>query len=911
MRRITHYQQLDAMDCGPICLKIIAKYYGKAYSTTFLRSICEINRGGVSLLGISKGAEKIGFRSLGVEIDTQTLEKAPIPMILHWNERHFVVLYSQKNSKYKIADPAVGLVKVTKEELCKNWTSAPGHDKGFALLLSPTPTFFLAETDHANPKLWLFLLAYLKPYKSLALQLILSLIIGSLMQILIPFMTQSIVDIGINTKNLNFVSLLIIAQAILIVGRVSNEYIRSWILLHITTRVNISILTDFLIKVMKLPISFFDTKLTGDIMTRMEDQRRIENFLTTSTLSTIFSFVSLITFFAILIHYSAIIFVVYFSGAIITSIWVLLFLKSRRSLNYKSFHLATQNQTYIVQLVRGMQDIKLNNCEQQKQWEWERIQSSLFKFNIKNLSLSQYQQGGSLIATEMITLFILYLSASAVISGQLTFGAMLAIQYMVGQLNNPIQQLLGFSQSYQDAKISLERLHEVHKMDEEEVDNQDMTETMPVNKSIILDNVSFAYPGFGSDPVLKDINLLIPQGKITAIVGLSGSGKTTLIKILLRFYSIQSGSIRIGSQNLSQFKQSFWRAICGSVMQDGYIFPDTIAKNIAVSDETVEPNRLMEAIKLANMEEFIDSLPLGVNTHIGDEGNNISQGQKQRILIARAVYKNPEYLFFDEATNSLDAENELIIMNNLNLFFRGKTVVIVAHRLSTVTNADNIIVLEKGAVIELDLTINLLSRKDAIINLSETNWNWGYKMLKKDQRHTRHSSNIEHIISSAPSFGVRWGITIIFLALVGILVLTSLISYPDILYAPITIKTTLETKATNAPVSKDLRNFYAQISLPPEDTGKIAPGQIVQITLKSFPSEKYGYLEGKIGSILKNADHYNRISVTIEILAPKSGKSKNKIYLQNEMTTEARIFTNRTSVLQQICRSVFSEFRNK
>ncbi|HEX3383551.1 MAG TPA: peptidase domain-containing ABC transporter, partial [Mucilaginibacter sp.] len=583
--------------------------------------------------------------------------------------------------------------------------------EGIALLLTPTPQFYEQDDEKGSEVRWSFLLRYLVTYRKLVFQLLLGLGIGSILQLITPFLTQSIVDIGVNTRNLNFIYIILIAQATLIIGRVSVDFIRSWILLHMSTRVNVSILTDFLIKLMKLPMSFFDTKMTGDIMQRMNDQKKIESFLTGSTLSTLFSMFNLVVFSIVLAYYNLTIFFVFVVSSILYTTWILIFLKQRRVLNYKSFEVSAKNQSSIVQLVSGMQEIKLNNCEQQKRWEWEHIQARLFKFNVKNLALSQYQQGGSTFINEGTNLLITFLSAKAVIEGNLTLGAMMAVQYMIGQLNSPIQQFLSFIQGYQDAKISLERLNEIHQMEDEEPASKEMNYELPLNKSISINSLTFRYPGAGNEPVLENIELHIPQGKTTAIVGMSGSGKTTILKLLLRFYVPEKGEIRVGEQSLNNFSFKTWRSQCGVVMQDGFIFSDSIERNIAVGDDYPDKAKLRHAIKVANIQDFIDGLPLGLNTKIGAEGNGISQGQRQRILIARAVYKNPEYIFFDEATNSLDANNERVIMSNLQEFFAGRTVVIVAHRLSTVSNADKIIVLDKGQIIEQGNHYELTSLK--------------------------------------------------------------------------------------------------------------------------------------------------------------------------------------------------------
>lgn len=695
------------MDCGPTCLRIIAKHYGRNYSMQRLREISGINREGVSLLGISEAAEKIGFRTIGVRLSNEKLLKIDLPCILHWQQKHFVVLYKitfKATSKriYHISDPAKGLIEYKEADFLKYWCSTrnDGHSEGIALILSAAPDFYTQGGDPSKGLDLTYMLSYLYKYKNLVVQLFASLGVGSLLQLILPFLTQSVVDIGINTRNLNFVYIVLIAQTMLFLGRMSVDFIRSWILLHITTRINISILTDFLIKLMKLPMSFFETKMTGDIMQRMSDQGRIQNFLTGSSLSTIFSLFNLIIFAFVLAYYDINIFIIFLVSSILYSLWVIFFLKKRRELDFKRFDISSENQTNIVQLIGGMQEIKLNNCEQQKRWEWERIQAGLFKFSMKSLTLGQYQQFGAFFINEGKNILITFMIAKSVIDGQLTLGAMMAIQYIVGQLNSPIEQMLNFLQSFQDAKISLERLNEIHELEDEEPIDKNFLKELPLNKSINLQDIVFTYPGAGNEPVLQNINLSIPEGKTTAIVGMSGSGKTTILKLLLRFYEPEKGEIKIGNTKLQQIGYRYWRGKCGIVMQDGFIFSDTITRNIAVGDEYPNMKKLRHAVEVANISEFIEELPLGLNTRIGAAGNGISQGQRQRILIARAVYKDPEYIFFDEATNALDANNEKVIMENLETFFEKRTVVVVAHRLSTVKHADNIIVLSKGAIIE-------------------------------------------------------------------------------------------------------------------------------------------------------------------------------------------------------------------
>jgi len=707
------------MDCGPTCLRIIAKYYGKSFTLQRLRELSGINRNGVSLLGISHAAEGLGFRTLGNRLTVDKLEEIELPAILHWNQNHFVVLYKIKRGRYYIADPAKDLMVYSKADFMKNWVSTiqNGDKQGISLILSPSPFFYELENDEKQGLDLTFLYHYLYRYKRLIFQLFLGLIVGTILQLIFPFLTQSVVDIGINTKNINFITLILIAQTTLFLGRMSVDFIRSWILLHITSRINISILTDFLMKLMKLPMNFFDTKMTGDIMQRMSDQARIQNFLTGSTLNLIFSMFNLIVFAVILLYYNSQVFTIFLISSVIYTLWVFSFLKKRRDLDFKRFDLSAKNQSTIVQLIGGMQEIKLNGCEQQKRWEWERLQAGLFDFNIKSLSINQIQQTGAFFINEGKNILITYLVAKSVVQGDLTLGGMMAIQYMVGQVNSPIEQLIGFIQQFQDAKISLERLNEIHRMDNEEHGEKIFLQELPRDKSITIDDLNFTYPGAGNEPVLRNLTLKIPQGKTTAIVGMSGSGKTTLLKLLLRFYLPQKGEIKVGPTNLEHISHSFWRNQCGIVMQEGFIFSDTIARNIAIADEYPDIDRLRNSIKIANIEDLIDSLPLGLHTKIGASGNGISQGQKQRILIARSVYKDPDYIFFDEATNALDANNESKIIQNLNSFFVGRTVVIVAHRLSTVKSADNIIVLDKGMLIEQGSHDQLTSQQGVYYNL--------------------------------------------------------------------------------------------------------------------------------------------------------------------------------------------------
>ena len=730
------------MDCGPTCIRMVSKHYGRAVNIEALRNASQISKEGVSLLGIAEAAEKIGFNAKGATLSYNELIKdVQLPAILHWEQNHFVVLTTQGSlHKWRrgvtVADPGKGLITYTKQEFCKHWISTKdettGEPLGVALLLEATPDFYTRQDDENEKSKaglgWDRLLKYLAQHKRHIAQVFMAMGIASLLQLIFPFLTQSIVDTGINTNNLPFIYLVLIAQLVLFFSRMVVEFIRSRLLLFISTHINASILSDFWIKLMKLPISFFDTKMTGDIIQRLGDHRRIESFLTGSTLNVLFSMVNLVMFSVVLLLYNTTIFYIFAIGSVLYFLWIKIFLKFRRQLDFKRFAIASKENTATMQLIYGMQEIKLNGAEQSKRWEWENLQAQLFKLGFKGLSLSQYQQAGIFFINEGKNILITFFVAKAVLDGQLTLGAMMAIQYIIGQLNSPVEQLIGFVQSAQDAKISLERLNEIHQLEEEEPNEKTFITHLPDNKTIQVQDLSYTYPGAGNEPVLKNINLRVPEGKVTAIVGMSGSGKTTLLKLLLRFYENYQGEISLtpnpsprsgeGSNSplakgtsLRYISPKFWRRQCGSVMQDGYIFNDNIAKNIAVSDEVPDYKKLLHACKVANILSFVESLPLGFNTKIGAEGNGISAGQKQRILIARAVYKNPVYIFFDEATNALDANNEKAIMENLNEFFKDKTVVVVAHRLSTVKNADNIIVLDNGMITEQGTHEELTNKK--------------------------------------------------------------------------------------------------------------------------------------------------------------------------------------------------------
>lgn len=721
MKAFPHYRQLDAMDCGPTCLRMVAKHYGRSVSLEYLRTKTEYGKQGASLLGIAHAAEAIGFHTVGAKLTlTQLLHDVPLPAILHWDQYHFVVLTpASKKGKIQIADPAKGLLWISREELQQRWLSTRDAEtsKGIALLLETTPALHASSYDtpeqEATAKAfgWWQMLQQLGQYKRYLLQVGLGLLLGSLLQLVFPLLTQSLVDTGINTRNLHFIQIILAAQLMLLLSQTLVEFIRSRILLHVSTRVNLKLLSAFWAKLLRLPIYFFETKHPGDILQRLGDQQRIEQFLTGSALNTLFSLFNLLVFSIVLLQYNVQIFLIFALGSLLYFIWIRLFLRFRRRLDYQRFAIMARENNASMQLVYGVQEIKLHNAENSFRWKWEGLQAGVFQLNFKSLSLNQYQQFGAFFINQGKNILITFLVAQQVVEGKLTLGVMLAVQYIIGQLNAPIEQLIGFTQQAQDASISLERMNDIQVLPDEEPAEQHFQHQLPQQQTISISQLSFTYPGAGNEPVLNNISLQIPEKQTTAIVGMSGSGKTTLLKLLLRFYENYKGDIKLGQTGFKTISPRYWRSCCGVVMQDSFVFNDTILKNITVSDERIDMERVVHACQTANILSYIESLPLGFYTKLGAEGVGMSGGQRQRLAIARAVYKQPQFIFFDEATNSLDANNEKVILENLQSFFADKTVVVVAHRLSTVKHAHKIIVMHEGQIAEEGNHESLIARK--------------------------------------------------------------------------------------------------------------------------------------------------------------------------------------------------------
>ena len=721
IRKFPFYKQMEVKDCGPTCLKIISRFYGKDIAVSYLRKLVETTKYGSSLSALSAAAENIGLRSVAVKIDLNSLlDHVPLPCVVHWNKNHFIVVYRTTPKHVYVSDPAIGLLKYTVDEFLSGWignNATAATREGIVLLLEPGPQFanFNAPAPVASRK-FTFLFKYLSKYKKLLFQVALGLFTASLLQLIFPFLMQSIVDVGIAGKDLGFIYLVLLAQLMLFFGRTAIEVVRSWLLLHISTRINISLVTDFFIKLMKLPISFFDARLTGDINQRILDHKRIEHLLTNKLLITFFSFFNIIIFGAVLAYYNILIFGIFMAGSIMNVIWVISLLKKRKIIDYKKFACRAEEQSKVFEIINGMQEIKLHNAERQKRWSWEYIQANLFSVSIKSLSVEQWQNVGSSFIREGTNIIVTVLAATLVIKGELTLGMMLSVQFIIGQLNAPIIELIEFTRAYQDAKISFDRISEIHNKEDEEKPGEMRITDINIHQPIIVSNLSFRYPG-GPGNVIKDVSFTIPPRQTTAIVGSSGSGKTTLMKLLLKFYSEYEGSICLGDEDVRSIAQNSWRTNCGAVMQEGFIFNDTIANNIAIGEDVIDKEKLKQAVEIANIREFIEMLPLSYNTKIGNEGVGLSTGQKQRILIARAVYKSPRLIVFDEATSALDAKNERVIMERLNRFLKDRTAIIIAHRLSTVKDARQIIVLEEGQIVEVGDHHSLILKQGAYYNL--------------------------------------------------------------------------------------------------------------------------------------------------------------------------------------------------
>ena len=724
MKKIEIIHQHDTMQCGIACLQMICKYFGREYSMDSLSKLCFATTEGVSLLGINEAANTLGLHTTCARATTSTLSEAPLPCILHWNQNHFVVLYKVKKGKiFYVADPGKGLGTYNLDEFKKHWisTRTNNEDKGIAMFLETTPAFFTykiqGEENIKEKRSFRFLFGYVKKYRKYFGQIILGLIVGSLLQLVLPFLTQSIVDVGIKNQNIGFIWLILLGQLMLTISRTAIDFIRRWLLLHISLRINISLVSDFFIKLLKLPMSFFDTKLMGDLMQRMNDHSRVNTFLTQQTFSIVFSLFTFVVFSIVLLFYNWLVFTIFMLGSLIYGGWLALFLRRRKVLDYELFEQQAINNNKTYEFITSMQEIKLQDCEQRRRWEWEDTQADLFGVQMKSLKLQQTQEAGSIFINEVKNIIITVVAATAVIHGQMTLGMMLAVQYIIGQLNSPVEQLMNFFYSLQDVKISLERINEIHRAEDENGKNGLRTSLTDNNKGIDIEHIMFKYDPHALRKTLDDVTIRIPKGKVTAIVGASGSGKTTLVKLMLGYYPVLEGHINIGGTDINTLNKKWWRHQCGVVMQDGVIFSESIARNIAVDDGDIDKERLLKAARIACIHDYVMSLPLKYNTKIGRDGVGLSQGQRQRILIARAVYKNPDYIFLDEATNSLDANNERAIVDNLDTFYRGKTVVIVAHRLSTVRNADQIVVIDHGKVVEMGNHETLTAKRGAYYNL--------------------------------------------------------------------------------------------------------------------------------------------------------------------------------------------------
>ena len=720
--------QKDSLQCGIACLQMICKYYGKEYSYSYVSKICIATTEGVSMLALEEAAVILNLKPITGRLTVGELYYVSNPCILHWNQNHFVVLYKvKKGKKFYIADPGKGLVSYNIDDFKQHWigTGQGEEGKGIAMFLEPDPQFYKQKKglEKDDERSFGFLFGYIDQYRKYFLQILLGLFVGSLLQLALPFLTQNIVDIGIKNQDIGFIWLILLGQLVITISRTSVDFIRRWLLLHISMRINISLVSDFFIKLLQLPMSFFDTKLMGDLMQRIGDHSRVNSFLTQQTLSVAFSMISFAVFSCVLLVYNRLIFFIFLLGSLLYGGWMTLFLRRRKVIDYELFEQQAINNNKTYQFLTSMQEIKLQDCEQRRRWEWEDVQADLFKVQMKSLKLQQTQEAGSIFINELKNMTITVVSATAVINGSLTLGMMLAVQYIIGQLNSPIEQLMHFIYSIQDVKISLERINEIHKKDNEEDAGRIRTELGDESHDIVLSHIDFKYDPHALSKTIEDVSIYIPEGKITAIVGASGSGKTTLIKLMLGYYPVMNGEITIAGHNITEYNLKWWRRQCGVVMQDGVIFSESIARNIAVDDDEINQERLEMAAEIANVKDFVMALPLKFNTNIGRDGMGLSQGQKQLLCIARAMLTNPEILILDEATSSIDTLTEIRVQKAFAKMMSGRTSFVVAHRLSTIKESDIILVMRDGNIVEQGSHKELLNKKGFYYELYHSQFN--------------------------------------------------------------------------------------------------------------------------------------------------------------------------------------------
>ncbi|MEY8685298.1 peptidase domain-containing ABC transporter [Bacteroides sp. AN502(2024)] len=712
LKRFPVEYQMDSQDCGPASLKIIAKYFGRYYSLQYLRDRCGITNQGVSLLDLSTGAESIGLRTLAIKCTIEeVVGSVPFPAVLFWNENHFIVIYHADKRHVWVSDPAKGRIKYTHEEFRRGWYPK-GEEKGVLLAVEPTVDFQRSrEQKEMEKNSFISILRYFMPYRKNFATIFIVMLLVTLLQGILPFISKAVIDVGIKTSDLNFIHMVLIGNISILLSITIFNVVRDWILLHITSRVNIALISDYLIKLMKLPVTFFENKLLGDILQRARDHERIRSFIMNNSLSLIFSMLTFAVFGIILLVYNAVIFYIFLAGSLLYVLWVLLFLSIRKKLDWEYFELVSKDQSYWVETVSAIQDIKIYNYEKHRRWKWEEIQARLYKVNKRVLNVTNSQNLGAQFIENIKNMAIVFYCASAVITGDITFGIMISTQFIIGMLNGPLIQFINFVISAQYAKISFLRMNEIRQLDDEEEQLAiGSTSIVPECRDITLENVHFQY-SVNAPMVLKNIYLRIPQNKVTAIVGGSGSGKSTLLKLLVRLYKPSFGEIKMGGMNVSTINLRHWRDMCGVVMQEGKLFSDTIVNNIVLDDEHIDYKRLHEVCRIAQIEDEINSMPKGYDTMIGEAGRGLSGGQKQRLLIARALYRNPDFLFLDEATNSLDVINERKIVEALNSAFHNRTVVVIAHRLSTVRNADQIVVMNQGYIVEIGKHDELMEKK--------------------------------------------------------------------------------------------------------------------------------------------------------------------------------------------------------